>query len=53
MRAISFVLLLPTFITNAILASEEAPNADHDDEDGDTKIETTIQNYPDIHSYCC
>ena len=34
-----------------MLASEEDPNADHDDEDGDTKIETTVKDNLDIHSH--
>ena len=50
-REISFVLLFPAFVTNAILASEEDPNEDHDDEDGETKIETAIQYNLDIHAY--
>ena len=33
-----------------MLASEEDSNTDHDDEDSDTKIETTIQHNLDIHS---
>ena len=45
-----YFLLFPAFVTNAILASEEDPNEDHDDEDGETKIETAVQNNLDIHS---
>ena len=52
-REISFVLLFPAFVTNAILAGEEDPNANHDDEDGATKIETTVLNKLDMHSNCC
>ena len=43
-------ILFATFVTDAILACEEDANADHDDEDGEPKIETTVQNNLDIHS---
>ena len=43
-------LLFTTFVTNAIFAGEVDANADHDDEDGEPKIETTVQNNLDVHS---
>ena len=43
-------LLFTTFVTNAIFAGEVDANADHDDGDGEPKIETTVQNNIDVHS---
>ena len=47
---IIFVSIFFSFVTNAILACEEDPNADHDDEDGATKIETTVHSLVIYHS---
>ena len=41
-NCICFVLLFPAFITNAILASKKDSNENHNDEDGETKIETAV-----------
>ena len=38
-------------MTNAVFEYKEDPNDDHDDEDRNPKIETAIQENPNIHPH--